>query len=237
MKSIIELRNFKLVKNNDHEIQSTLYFKNYSDLNIFRREIDGVKSFYSRTPYSLARKKTLTYKSIFLGLGLLFIVLGSFIFFTTLKYPAIPLFNNTFEILKQFTCGASLLIGLGSLLVCYSLRTESEIINHMVRKSHRHLARCYARKKLQHKIHSLFLFGENYRKYLFLKQHHMDSKHHIFILKEKTQELMAHILNAPHLNVSKKEILCNQAILELEEKLTDLINEFDSFNLIVFESL
>ncbi len=236
MKEIIEQHKFKIATKKPYEIQSKLYLKNYSELNLFRQELEYSHNFYSGLSYSLARKKTLTYKSVFLGLGLLFIILGSFVYYTTLKFPNEIILSSTFEMAQHLIGGLSLLAGLGSLLICYSIRTESEIINHLLRRYYRQLSKSYARKQLQYKIRSFFLFGVSYRKQILLKHNYIDIKDQFIYLKEKTIELITYILNAKNVPPIKKDLLCNQTILELEEKLATLLDQFEQINLNEFEA-
>lgn len=192
------------------------------ELDLFRQQIEWTR--LHPMPFTAAKKKVLSYKSIFLGLGLLFLVLGVFIWMKTHILPMHYLLLGTFYVAKNVICGFCGLAGAASLLICYSLSTEKEIIQQMIRKAQRDLSTLYSRKKLEHGIKG-YSWG-NCDKSAYLLQGYRETHHKILDLKEETFLLFHRILHAEHLNGGKKEHLFNQAIMELDLKIEDLLHSF-----------
>lgn len=236
MKTISKLNSFKLKPHNTIEVSSKLYFKNLSELNIFRREMGHSHNFYSRTPYSLVKKRTLIYKSIFLGLGLLFILLACFVCLAPISHPLLSLFNHSVAITKKLLIMMAFFGGGLSLFIFYFLKPETEILNCILRKHHNQLSKLHIKKQIFYKIHSIYVFGALYRKKTLLHHHYLETKDKLQELKDTSLQLITYINNSKDIHLSKKELLCNQVILELEEKLSVLIDQFEQINLNEYEN-
>ena len=205
--------------------------KNYPELDLFRQQIEIERNGIFHLPYSAAKKKVLTYKSVFLVLGLLFLGLGVSIYLKTLAFSSLFFTIGAFHIAKNLICGICVMAGLGSLLICKSLRTEKEVINHLVRKARRNLAKIHARKRIENGIKTFFSFGAHYRKSQHLRHTHHEAHDKIHDLKEETFHLIERIAQAGHLNSHKKESLYNQALLEMGDKLEGILLQFRQFKL------
>lgn len=200
--------------------------KSYLELDHFRQQIEWDKKCLEPMPFTAAKRKVLTYKSIFLALGLLFLVLGAFIYMRTFALPFTYFLLGTFYIAKNLVCGFCGMAGTASLLISHSLRTDREIVGHIIRKGRRNLSKLYARKKIEHKLNSFMNFGPAYQKSLVLSHTYRETHDKILDLKEETLHLFQRILSADHLNGGRKEHLYNQAVLEMDLRLEEILLNF-----------
>jgi hypothetical protein len=200
--------------------------KSYLELDLFRQQVEWDRNNFLLMPFTATKKKILTYKSIFFGLGLLFFVLAVFIYMKTLAFPLAQFLLGSFHFARNLACGFCGFAGLASLLVCHSLSTEKEIVNNLSRKAHRDLSKLFIRKKIEHSINIFFNFGVASQKSNFLKQLYHETYDRIHDLKEETLHLFQSILMASHINGGKKEHLYNQVVLEMDVKLNNILLAF-----------
>lgn len=132
-------------------------------------------------------------------------------------------------IAKGVVVSFCLLLALSAIAMALNIRTEREAILHCVRRARLQLSRYYARKRMQCRVNSSFFFTNPKRQLnASLKQAYREAWDKINDKKEEALHLTQRIISAKTLHWSEKEILLNQAIEELHEKLFLLVHTFKS---------
>lgn len=198
----------------------------YADLDFFRQQIVESKAGLHHQPYTMNKKNTSFYKSIFLGLAALFFFLG-------ILAMAIPsalgcgFFFSSCTFLKAMIVTLCTFFSLSSLTIGLKLRAEKEAVAYFVRRTKAHVATIYARKQVRMGIKSLFAFmGPNRKKVVALKHMYHEICDKINDKKEETLHLVYRIATAETLEAIEKEALLNQAIEEFNDKLQLLTHTF-----------
>lgn len=215
-----------LSQSHSFSIKSLDLYKNSSILKFFRPREN--KMALLSMPFTFTKKKVFTYKSIFLGFGFLFLLLGAFVYLKTLYCPFNGLLGETFQVTKNLVCSFCLIAGFASLFICHYLSVEQEVVGHFTRKAHRDLSNLYARKKIEYKINQLFNFGIAYHKSLVLNQIYRESCAKIQDLQDEAYLLFNKMILTKQLSPGKREYLYNQMILELDLKLETILLDFEA---------
>lgn len=173
----------------------------YPELDWFRGQLNMETDPHSHSAvYATHKKRSKLYRNIFMGLGVLFLVLVLFI--------GVQSSLHFYRHLEHSLMVTSSLLGLCSLLsslaffLGFRIRPEREAIHHLFRQTKRYFTQ--AQLGTQHVYHEVIE-----------KVHDM---------KAATLILVDHIVNAYHLDQMQKERLCNQAILEFRDRLNALKN-------------
>jgi hypothetical protein len=198
----------------------------YADLDIFRQQIQESKAGLHHQPYTMNRRSTTLYKSIFLGFAVLFFILGV----TAMAIPSAlgcGFFFSSCTLVKGVIVTFCTFLSLSSLTLGLKLRAEKEAIAYYVRKTKAHVATIYARKQVRMGIKSVFaLIGPRRQKAAALKQMYDEACDKMNDKKEETLHLVQRISTAETLDKQEKEALLNQAIEEFSEKLQLLTQTF-----------
>jgi hypothetical protein len=200
--------------------------KRYADLDIFRRQVEESKAGLHHQPYTMNKKNTHFYRSIFLGFAVLF-------FFLSVTIMAIPsalgcgFFFSSCSFLKTILVTICTLLFLTSLTVGLRLKAEKEAISYYMKRTKAHVAAIYARKRVRMGIKGVFdLFGPNRLKAASLRQLYHEVIDKMNDKKDETLHLVHRITTAETLDSLQKEDLLNQAIEEFNDKLHVLTNHF-----------
>lgn len=204
---------------------SNLSRRDYTELGIFKQQIEQNQEGLHHQPYTANRSNIMLYKSIFFAFAALFAVLGVLVIATTSSLHHVFFnFSMVFKSLIVLGCGA---LSLTSFFMALGMRTEREAVRHYVRMARGNLAKIYAQKRLKSGTTGFFAcFGENQRKVIALKQMYHDARDKINERKEEAMHLVNRIATTQALDAKTKEMLYNQAIAEFNEKLTLLTHTF-----------
>jgi hypothetical protein len=214
-----------------YTVKLTTFTKNYSELDLFREHIEWHKHSLPQTFINLTKRKVIAYKLIFLGLALLFFALAFFVCMKTFALPLTYFLQSSFSIAKNLVCLFCTIASFTSLYIFSTLNTDQEIINHLTRKTYRDLWKFYSRKKIEGGIRSFFDFRPNCQKTLLLNQIYQEASDKIYDLQEEIPHLFQIITQASHINQRQKELLYNQVILEMNDKLQNILFQFKQSHL------
>ncbi len=204
----------------------TFGIQRYTELDIFRQEIEHSQAGLHHQPYTYHKKKILNYKLIFFGFTLLFLLLA----LVSTKLPttiSCGFFYSSCHLIKGGLLSVCLLFSMGSCIVALSLRTEREAIRQYVRKARTILNAVYTRKRGRLGINGFFTFCSQKRKQaIALKHIYEEALEKISDKKDEALHLIHRIATARTLSQEEREALFNQAIEEFSEKLMGLTHTF-----------
>lgn len=195
----------------------------YQELNQFRDKIEEEKSGPHHQPYQFGKKKTRTYRSIFLGLGLIFLSLCALIYFQNMNWACALIFEN-YLVPKVSLCTLCILLSLVSFGLGYKIRPEKEAAISVIQRAKRKLRRCYGRKHSELGLNRFLSFGMHYKKTAAFQQAFNEAWDKITDSKEVAFLLLERIAKSK--DKPSKEKLFNQAIFELNDKLQAIIQGF-----------
>lgn len=198
---------------------SSLNHKNeqYSELNLFRRKIEETKSGPHHRPYEARQSDSIMYRGIFAGLGVVFLLLTYFIYVQSLTWGYTMILGNS-HMVKMLLCGISMTFSAAAFFVSYSIRPEKEAVYFIGSR---------AKKQL------VTMFRKNQTSLGWKQILDMDKKILLRHAKDKVNEgmhvtivLMKRIAKDPSLSKDEKIELYNQAVLELNDRLEHIIEDF-----------
>lgn len=175
----------------------------YPELDSFRQQLYSKGEVHHYQPYTQYKKTAHAYRAIFIGFGLLFILLffvitGQTIGSFWLGYWGGSIFAKS--LLGVLCTGLSLT----ALFLGLHIHPETEAVRHLLDRAQKSLSHIFdGHGMLQHTYHEI-----------------MDKMHE---MKAATLSLLEAATRASHLESHQKERLCNQAILELRDQLNALI--------------
>lgn len=199
--------------------------RDFTELDIFRQQIEHNQEGLHHQPYTVSRSAVMTYKSIFYGFALIFGILGVFVILSTSSL-AYPIFNFPI-VLKTLMMMFCSFLSFSAFIVAIQMRTEREAIRHYVSLASANLAKIYARKRMKMGVKRFIVFfGKNQKQLIALKQSYHEITDKIHEHKEQALHLVKRVANTQTLDAQTKELLYNQAISELNDKLTLLTHTF-----------
>lgn len=176
--------------------------KPYQKLHHFREEKE-------QQPYQARQKKVLLYRMIFGCIGCVFLALFGLAYMQTSS----SLFFISGAIPKISICTITILFALIAFSIGISIRTEKEAIANLAHRAQRKLKRIYLRKISQ--------LNED-----LIRLAYHDTVEKILEAKEASLTLVNEIAQTKNSSMEMSIELFNQAILELNDRLTFLINRF-----------
>lgn len=202
-----------------HQSLSIPLAENYSDLNQFRQQIEVEKSGPHHKPYEAMHKQAFRYRLIFLGIGILFILLGLLVYQHSINWLSYSLIFSSFHTAKTVAYGICFLFAFFAFGIAYSIRAEREAQNLLIKRAKRKLTRILRKKTPLRWV----AIGKQYHPIKCAYDRALDK---IQESKEVATLLFQQISYSHHLNPNQKAILFNQAILELNDRLHHIINKF-----------
>lgn len=197
----------------------------YLELELFKQQLQGNGNEFSLCTYTISQEKVRWYRSVFFGIGLIFLVLALLTFRQNILIFTI-FFGNVGFLAKAFFGGLSLVLALSAATLGHSLCVAKEAGHHSTSKAKHQLMRLYGRKRLEQGLQGLFFLGENYHKYSVLKREY----HHVIGLMEEQREKTTHLLQKIQkydtVDAGYRELLFNQALAEFSDCLKEHLRNF-----------
>jgi hypothetical protein len=199
----------------------------YHELDVFRYQIEQSKAGIYHQPYTMNKKTVFVYKLIFFGLAGLFAAL-SFIAMSIPMVHAWAFFSiSSTTFFKCIVVSICSLLAVVSFLMGFTLRTEREAVQRCIRKAYVSISRIYTRKRLRMGIKRFVaFFGPHRRLAADMRHTYHEICDKINDKKDETMHLVHRIATAETLTPPQKEVLLNQAIEELHDKLMFVIHSF-----------
>jgi hypothetical protein len=199
----------------------------FPELELFRQQIELNRAGLYHQPYSNNKFYTRIYKAVFFGFSLLFVLLSVITFKVSFAFSW-GIFNfQAIGLAKTAIVSLCMLFAFSALTIAFSIRTEREAIYHCVRRARMQLSRSFAQKRIQCRSGRLLGFTQPKREInASIRQTYRESWHRINDRKEEALHLVQRIASAKTIHWNEKEMLMNQAIEELHEKLFLLVHSF-----------
>lgn len=199
--------------------------KKYIELNQFRQKIEEQRIGPHHQPYQAGRKKAIFYRSTFLGLSFLFVFLSVFMYTQSMNWSGTLFFVN-YTATKFTLCAFTSLLAMIAFVMAATIKTEKEATNQMVQRAQSKIRSILAYKRAEYGTKNLSSFSQNFKKYILARQAYHDTLDKIRESKKITYALLEQISYTPGLEKQVIEKLFNEAILELNDKLHVLIQNF-----------
>jgi hypothetical protein len=193
--------------------------EDYQELQHFKFQVEVEKSGAHFRPYNAMLKKAFIYRSIFIFLGALFFFFAALIYEQSVNWlPYSFIFANSL-MAKNTVLTLSYLLSLVAFLMSFTVSAEKEAMNSYIRRTKRKLSRICNK-------HHFKLKTANSSHSALLKTLHMDTLDKVEERREVTKDLFRQIARADIKNHKQKSKLYNEALLELNDHLHIIINQF-----------
>lgn len=198
----------------------------YADLQLFREQIEIHT--VSHRPYTQHKRKIKTYRLIFLGLAALYMTLAILFFYTLSPYMTNFVLGSYSFLLKNGVCALFAFASLASTVFSYFLSAEKEATQLIYRKTKLKLREVYKRNIAKAGLKRFIVIGKARQDLFNFKQVYHDSIDRLHHYKDETFHLIERILSSDSMDSSKQEHLLNQALLEMNDKMSDVLHRFKS---------
>jgi hypothetical protein len=198
----------------------------YSELQLFKQQIDI--HHVTLRPFTSHKKKIKIYRIIFLTLAAFYFLCGLIFFYKLSPYTSNFLLGSYSFLVKNGVCAFCALATLFSIGTGLFLNAEKEATHFSYKKARAKLKEIYYHNLAKIGLKRFLYFGENRRKITdFIHLYH-ESLDRLHFHKDDTTHLIERINTSESLDLIKRELLLNHALLEMEEKMNDVIHRFKS---------
>ena len=219
---------------NKHQFDSSLLLslylhqanhRSYANLNKFREKMEQSKDAPHHKPYQAAKQKALTYQYIFLALMVIFIILFSLVYSYT-RNPYIHLLSMHFALPKAIGCTLAAICATASGFVALTIKVEREAINNLINRAKKQLGREYRKRWAKLSLKSDYTLLTRYKYLNVLKESHHRALEKVAESREIALMILEKIAACPESELTLKEVLYNEAIFELDDRLQYEIKKF-----------
>lgn len=194
----------------------------FLELEIFKEQLGSMDPFL--LTYDKSLNKVRLYRTIFFGIALAFIALGTWAFYQNFLF--VSLFLGNLSIFAKGTLtGLSFSFALLAIAMGYSLSVAKEASALLASKANQKLRKLYMQKRLEYGWHGIFILSQR-SKFIILKQKYLKALDEI----QEQKNLSVHLLAAIHKSASfapkYREVLFNQALIETSENLQHCLQRF-----------
>ncbi len=214
----------KFLKNTGPSVYSIR--SHYPDLHLFKQQID-VHAAHHR-PYTIHKQKVSTYRTIFMALALFYLFCGAILFYKLSPYTTGFLLGSYSYLIKNGACAFCSIAALCSMGIGFYLNAEREAAHFSYKKARRKLKEIYHHNLSKMGLKRFLSFGEGQLKLLNFKQSYHDSLDKLLNYKHEALILIDRIIHSESIDLPKRELLLNHSLLEMEDKMKDVILRFKS---------
>ncbi|MCB1112694.1 MAG: hypothetical protein H7A37_09235 [Chlamydiales bacterium] len=198
---------------------------NKREIDQFREHIQSTKSGLHHVPYTVNKGKIMVYKAIFLGLGLLFMVLGLWLYSSVINWHCPAIFENC-ENMKNFLIGFCYFIGFISIVYSLMMKPEQEIASLVVKKALNRAKKIHKKKMMQFSYERVVAGTYTYNQVSKYRAAYHDILDKVHLIETDAMLLIKRISISRVMKEEEKENLYNQAIEDLQHKLHSAVHEF-----------
>jgi hypothetical protein len=197
--------------------------QDYQELQNFKLQVEVEKSGAHHSPYHAMLKKAFTYRSIFIALGALFFFFAALIYEQSINWlPYSFIFSNGL-MAKNTVITLCYLLSFAAFGMSFTITAEKEAMSSYIRRTKRKLSRIYNKHNFRVKTSAdSAQTGKN----KLLKQLRLDALDKVDERREVTRILLGQIAKADVKDQQQKAKLYNEALLELNDHLHLVINQF-----------
>lgn len=208
-------------------IQKKDTHQSFRELTIFKNQIDVLNIGTHFQPYEARKHAVMVYRMIFLGLGLLFLGLDALVIMQKMSWAFNFYFNN-WLIGKSLICTMCTALSFASLAIGGTLRVEKEAVHHYFKIAKQKLKRISAKKQSKFGVAAFIGLGQQGKERKHIKRTHHEALDKISEHCDETTHLLDRITASKTLDFPAKEVLYNQAILELKSLLNQTTQHFEN---------
>lgn len=194
----------------------------YSELDEYRKQLVEKGSPY--TPYSLHKQSTRFYRAIFIGFGVLFLILLSILYMHKASWFYTLYFGGVLA--KTVLSAVCVTISSAAFFLAWQLRAEREGVWKLVHQAKQKIARIYAQKRGRFGLKRFLIFSSHSHQAEQLKHAYLDALEKMDEVKEVALCLLTGVSEAREFDVEYKERLFNDILLEMQDKLSGIIHSF-----------
>ncbi len=207
----------------ENPFSSTLF----AELRLFRKKIEEGRSGLHHFPYTVNKNRAMTYKTVFLLLSALFAG-ASFYIHQSYFNTACFFFFGACSYPKLVATCLSLSLSICSLLISFATNPISEITKNTARNAMKIAGKIYRRRMMEVSTFHFFRRDEGPN----LKNQNRETYEDLLDLiqkeKKQTAMVMKRVDISKTLSDKEKELLLNQSVLELQYKLTCLLEKYET---------
>lgn len=192
----------------------------YEELELFRKHVEIT----THLPYTALKACVLRYRLIFLGLGVLFLILAAAVSLTTHSLPLIWT-TGAFFTVRNLLTGVCVLFGIGAFGITATMSCEGEAAKRIGKRAQRGLVKAVSKKHVEMGLQGNF-WRWNCKKTASLTQAYKEALEKLRDQQDELSHLFDRIRTAGFLNARSREHLYNQALLEASEKAKALVQKF-----------
>jgi hypothetical protein len=196
-----------------------------SSLEKFRQHVAGTEFDEAHSPYTLNKPRSHTYKTIFLTLGAILMLLGITVFARS-SNTIFELHIGYYWLIKLLVGCFSLLLGICAVTIGCRLRNEKEVAFSIWRDAHRKLARLYQCKLSGVGGTRFYLFAAHPLQAQPVRRAYLEALEQIRDQRERNGVLLSQIARAPFVPAEEREKLFNRALSELRRAQEEVVRNF-----------
>ncbi len=197
----------------------------YLELELFKQRLQGDQATSSHHTYVASYDKVRWYRSIFFGFGIVFLGMSALIYCQNLVFFA-GLLGSIGSATKNILAVFPLLLALVSIGMGYALCIAKEASGSLAEKAKRKLIRSYARKRIKLGFHGFAFFKNDMGKQSALKHQYTEALDLIVEQHDETLHLLQKIQKYTLVDPCYRELLFNQALAEMNNRMQNIFNTF-----------
>lgn len=194
----------------------------FPELEIFKIQCEKEKQPSYAPFYCEVERRLFKYRLVFFGFGCLFLMLSLAVHFLSLHHYSI-FFDTTFKV-QWILSAATSLLSLLAFFCAFIPCTFHEATLQVVKQGEKALRLSYKKKRIQHGLDSIFLWGDRSRKSDLLRQRYLEVVEALHEEGKETYRLLQKISTLP--SIKNRGLLYNQALAELHDKLSLGVHKF-----------
>lgn len=193
----------------------------YAELHQFRQQVDGLAQ-----PYHVHKRNAFAYRSVFILISLLFLVLTFLTYFQNTNWFCGLFFSNCF-IAKLSLSGFCGLLSVSAFSLGVYISAEREAMAHLLKIVKRKIQAIYSHQCASLGWKRFLMFFKGCAETAGARRAYHDTIEKVHEIQEATRHLLRHISSSREIDRPARERLLNQALLEMRDKLEKVIHMFD----------
>lgn len=200
-------------------------FSSYSNSNTDKELLESHADKSKDQLYLKKYRKARIYRFIFLCFSFLFLFLAGVVYFKTTNWACSLYFSNC-ELVKASSISICLLLASLSLVVSYKIKPEREAVNFLAEKIRSTINQIYQSSQIRLKevtknqTSSLKSFPPGFKTKYYETLDHIQEK------QDKVLHVLESIALSNQLNAAAKKRLFNQALLDFQMKLNEIVQAY-----------
>ena len=198
----------------------------YPELHLFRQQIEVQTAHHK--PFTAYKKKINRYRLIFIGFSLFYLIFASLLFFKLSPYLTNYVMGSYSFLIKNTICAACISGSIICGMIGIFLNAEREAVHGYYKKARKRLEDIYHHNLAKVGIKRYFSSGKERNNILHFKEIYHDSLDRLHHVRDESLCLVERITHSESLEEGRRELLLNHCLLEMNDKLVAVINQFKS---------